>query len=803
MSCKRAFHLTVFLASFFAASCEDNASPTYFADFSELFVDPLMDESSASDEDWSRLFLRAESLTASYVSGRPRAYKNILVPIGAPTMPAPGKPRELWDLASGYEIDVSNTVTELSFDLIPETPDASVILTVGEIELELNSTNQLSANGLPVGDLSPMYKRQIQFRFDRGLFCVDQVCLEANTGPVNVGIAPTDQFYLSNIQHYEGDRFVLEKPVAAIASSTISLAADIVAWERLSQALADDLRNLYVASLLCDSRRDFLEIFTCFDLQAAAIGAAQGLIARASQWPEWRAYDPRKSEVERQRDLDWATWDRGNWANGYMPLAVATAGSYLEEMGVPVDKSVPEVVNEKGLNYLFSAGYPEIAHWLRRSTNHGQLILGGAWAAGLIANKCAETEISESLGNQYSALLSIALADGGYRESPSYLEVFTLGGLSGPLVAAACDGQPFISFFGNLLPAPGSFGSFVDAVTDNGGNLTASYGDLPEGFTWREDMQYLAASYRPQRLSSVMRARKAAGDSIQYIYQVLRLQTNAAEFKEASEPGCHYFGESGVGIAHLGEGAHESTISLLGMPLHLTHNKGYDIGSITVSRSGSPVLVEAQSHGNAPRAHNAVGIVPASAPGGDAWCGSDLCGGRSINGALDRHQVPFGCAFVARADGAYMTAEGSTLSDYRRTFWAFEDNDGAPLVLLIDDGNATTYSAVKSVRYFNFSADFTTLNSIPGLGSLTSSSGSDGSISKVSDGISRLTETLETSSGHFTEAWLFRLDNGESPCLASVSTVDGQIDVTLGKECWSQKVTAEIGSHKIHISTPD
>ncbi len=790
--------------------CSDETPSPSFVALGESWAEPLLPHMESPSDAMIRLWKRAGETSTHREDAIPLRVRSYYLSIDAPTMPAPGRPRLAIPLRDGYPLPVPSTASDVSFDLLPADSNAVVSMNLGSVAVQIiqkENETELLLDG-ESATVTPRRKYMIHLRADRGRLCIDDTCVDVTTDEtVSSTITSSSSFLLSNLQYWNEGNFTLvgfnDQPDVQVLPQSGS---DIIAWERMAQGLALESINLYVTALLC-ARQSALPDVSCDEVQASALAVARGIIDRCMQWPEWRAYDQQLSRQERRASKDWTSWDRGSWANGYMPLAISLAAAYLQEQAVALPSNLSQVLDEKGFDYIEHESFPSIAHWIQRSTNHGQLMYGSAWAAALIADDCKDTPRVVSLRSKFIELSAAVFSDGGYRESPSYLGVFLMAGAYGLMQQASCDDLSVSEYVATALPELAKASVFVDAISDSSGNPVAEYGDHSRNHTWRSDLVELLSNAEPLRAALQMQSKDRELD-LGEAYLRLRFDSGEAGFGKNLEPICTLFPATGVGVVKSGRANLFSTIAILGMPLHGTHNKDLDIGSISISRNGHRMLAEdLKEGGRSPWVHNAVGVAAADdlEPKLEL-CKGDACGPRKINGALAQLAPPIGCAFSSFAEGPYLLADETTLvAGYRRTLWVFEDETGTPIVLAIDRATDVS-SRVVPQRYLNFALPASSVQvvgnqaTIGGFGWLHTDGG-DLSVLETAGGM-RLVSKGSSAQSTMLGAWLMRLDGGETKnCAGSVALEPGKVSINLGPECWTTELNTSLDGLAVAITT--
>lgn len=151
-------------------------------------------------------------------------------------------------------------------------------------------------------------------------------------------------------------------------------------------------------------------------------GLVYGVLASQPQW--------RPSSGDGPAD---GPWERGNWANGFLLGAYGLATGILEDLGALPDKEgVAAVGYERGMRWLepptdghyTSAHFPSLRHWLKRSTNHGIVILASALVGyselERLEGSCLPK--AEHIELEFWDLLAGAFSDGAYLEGVRYAQ---------------------------------------------------------------------------------------------------------------------------------------------------------------------------------------------------------------------------------------------------------------------------------------------------------------------------------------------------------------------------------------------
>ncbi|UYG01956.1 hypothetical protein OCT51_12145 [Halomonas sp. LR3S48] len=340
------------------------------------------------------------------------------------------------------------------------------------------------------------------------------------------------------------------------------------------------------------------------------------IISSLSAWPYWR---PSASTSP-----SGGMWERGNWANGFV------LGSYGLCLGLRYDTSskiasAEEVKAglEKGWSWLSppedgiykQEHFPSVAHWLRRSTNHGIVILASALVGARELNRSQEEQKIkvDIIEKNFWLLVESSFEGGVYREGIRYAQFslqealayflyeyinirkrnisyikeknrtfeelalfFWLSGApnrQSPYTTwGDCDVLPwkksvvyFLNAFGSLIPSSSPLKELLIANGDKGKKLD------------RERLTSEPLEMPSKCLPITNETANTHNDTIYRFYDKFGLTLVAS--KACNSP------------------KYDTRLCILGTQVHLTHNKDHDVGAFNFICKGQEVIKEARGRG--------------------------------------------------------------------------------------------------------------------------------------------------------------------------------------------------------------
>ncbi|MDH5822986.1 hypothetical protein QFW77_08285 [Luteimonas sp. RD2P54] len=438
--------------------------------------------------------------------------------------------------------------------------------------------------------------------------CLNQRCVtsdEAGNFPKEIALhSRTPEAHLFNLQMIDssGRRDWMESNGSLTREAPAP--RRVLAWERMSKTIYHTALNLYAGFILCAQERSTTPD-DCATIRKRAPAVAGAMALQLAQWPNWRTYDATAPAGSLPLNTGFSAWDKGNWANGYLPYAVMLLAHLADgaNWGETSEAVLPayRILGEQYLrNELF---HERAGHWIKRSNNHGGIILGNGYAAQLLANQCREDELAADLRASFRKVAEGSFLNGVYAESFTYLQVFVLESFPAVFTRQQCFGETFPAAFSQLygdvsLSEIAAASHFL--TTPDGGALVP-FGDCCGTSVWRKDsLEVLSRAY-PALHDSVEKGLYGMEGNPAFVF--LSSDGAATEVGSDSHPdaGTHLSSgsalecfHSGLGIAagrvDTGMGLLQSAIS--STRLHFTHNKDWDLGSVYLALDGDVIIGE-------------------------------------------------------------------------------------------------------------------------------------------------------------------------------------------------------------------
>ncbi|ODN71294.1 hypothetical protein A6302_01411 [Methylobrevis pamukkalensis] len=189
------------------------------------------------------------------------------------------------------------------------------------------------------------------------------------------------------------------------------------------------------------------------------------LLSAVASWPIWH---PSQRDVPGKDDWDW-----NNWSNGLTGGILALCASILDR---ETDDRLRQIFTERQTRWIASRAFPTFRHWLRRSTNHGIVIL----ASHLIGASIFGLETQPENADAETKLVTVlegSLQDGSYIEGLDYYRFAVEHVFTAMWVLARAAGSEWPTYaaerLGFMRPVP----KFLVAGTAASGKPWAAFGD--------------------------------------------------------------------------------------------------------------------------------------------------------------------------------------------------------------------------------------------------------------------------------------------------------------------------------------
>jgi hypothetical protein len=520
--------------------------------------------------------------------------------------------------------------------------------------------------------------------------CLNQACsiVGAKHEPASISAhAASANIAIFNAQAIDsaGDysRFTAETTVVQVGPAP----RRVLAWERMAKTLYHTALNLYAGYDVC-RQWQYFDYPGCDAIHQRAPVVAASMARQLGQWQNWRTFDATLPSGSLATDPDFGAWDKGNWANGYLPYAVVLLAYLADDAswGATLDAVLP-AFERLGADYLRSDIFDERAgHWIKRSNNHGGIVLGNGYAALLLANRCEENELAATLRESFRKVAEGSFEQGVYAESFTYLQVFVMESLAAVFTRQQCFGESFPVAFSQMYGSVdlAEIAAASAFLTTPRGKLLVPFGDCCGSSAWRRDSLEVLGQSMPQlqRLVAKELYTEEGSPAILHLSSDAPMSARESYPDPAPSPTLECFrSDLGIAAARLPTkfGLLQSAVS--STRRHLTHNKDWDLGSIYLSLDGVTIIGE-RTDGNPSRLPQAVRHSTAWSSGISAQhpgCFSDSmeqCPSRRINGQIFHYaSTPTSCSARARVNAG----TGSFRS------WQMDtDDSGHPRVKLTD-----------------------------------------------------------------------------------------------------------------------
>ncbi|WP_412699277.1 hypothetical protein [Lysobacter zhanggongensis] len=529
-------------------------------------------------------------------------------------------------------------------------------------------------------------------------FCLSETCRKLSSGPQSVEVISHDsEVYLANPQHREG-RLELKEPGSRFES--IAAPRGVLAWEGLSKRLYHISISFMGAYAACasDSAADPVG---CSRLRSEAPRVAASMLDDILKWSNWRTFD--ESLVNPSVSAGVADWDKGNWANGYMPFAAAAFAFVSDNWqsgrnAIAVRKKFEDVFYPYIEDPIYHAN---VAHWVRRSNNHGAIVIGNAYAAELLSSNCQESALSNNLLSSCRTVANGSFVDGVYVESFSYMQVFVMESLAAVAMRQRCFGETFEVAFSELYGKGQleNMAEVVPFVTGPAGEMLLPFGDCC-GLGWRRDMLAVLATENAAVTPILEAGTKLAGGSASLL-QLADLNPNRRQAPVSTGTLSCFSSDLGLAAADVETAFGRIQVGLSSTRAHLTHNKDWDLGAIYLALDGHPLVGE-RIDGEARRVRSALrhsgawtDQLQSQLPG----CFSSeagACEPRKVNGAL----------LLAEADDRSCSASVALSgSDRSRRNWRVRSHETPDAEVIVEVEDYVDLTSGTSVIHANLEID--------------------------------------------------------------------------------------------------
>ena len=422
-------------------------------------------------------------------------------------------------------------------------------------------------------------------------------------------------------------------------------------------------------------------------------------------------------------------WERGNWANGFLLGAFGLMVGLLQDHKLLHinEGSLIRSGNEKGVSWLLRSprkkhrklNFPPVAHWLRRSTNHGIVILASALVGyeELIRSLPMPPAKKKRalLSEDFWELMNGTFPAGVYPEGVRYEQFSLQEAIAYILYAYRSSGIHWRTFYLQNFGELPAIKACIEAAIYPGSNTPmVSWGDCPI-LPWKRSVLFFLDSIDSDVCPSISEQVVNNGQQVDLLKdkndeilktEPLTLPTLLLPEGSGVPPNtglsARAFGSALASVKAREFSEREDwRLYVTTTPLHLTHNLDHDCASFSWAASGSLLIGEVS--GRAAYKHSSVGIKdemlyekdnPFTCYGGEEN-GSLI--DRNYTGAVVANYVADSAAVItARATSGVLYRDGSPLiTNYRRDFVVLGDSH--PIMIIISRGNSNNVSP-----YLNF-----------------------------------------------------------------------------------------------------
>ncbi|AUD78511.1 hypothetical protein CW740_04275 [Kangiella profundi] len=279
-------------------------------------------------------------------------------------------------------------------------------------------------------------------------------------------------------------------------------------------------------------------------------------------------------------------FDKNNWSNGYLPGAWALLGGDIETF------------HAKGTEYITQL--PNASHWIKRSTNHGIVILSTYLVGAKFLNQ-------ELIGlDLLREIIKGSLSDGCYPEGLSYLS-FILSELIPLLRITWPNNIDWYSHIQNFLPGLEGAKTHIRLASGLTGIPRATFGDGEPGKLYKNGVLFADSLSKNGSLDNVL------NQELRMDERLSPLVTNLPHLSHSTES------EKVFKMHFATARTNDWMLWINGSRVHLTHNAQHDTGSFFFERKdlfvGESPGREAWKHNvpllsDAPGFPNCIGPTP-------------------------------------------------------------------------------------------------------------------------------------------------------------------------------------------------
>lgn len=488
-------------------------------------------------------------------------------------------------------------------------------------------------------------------------------------------------------------------------------------WEERSRQIWHLIIMLRTVTDIYVSSAELIPRYAKRELRADILTLSRLIISSYNYFPHWRS-----SAGEAPTD---GPWERGNWANGFILGAYGIALGVLHDLdGLSVNETHVRNAYEKGVKWLQPPRdgvytmdhFPSEKHWIKRSTNHGIVILAAALvgASEVVRTSGPQTTLTPdsyaALEDSFWLLLKNSFQYGTYLEGVRYAQFSMQEAIAIILYRFTESGDTWEDFAAKHLPYMSGVKDFFWLSGYPGGELPyATWGDC-QVVPWKSSVIHFFDSFPSDKAGSLTQL--VYGDhpeaplfghrgrdilKTEPLLLATQLLPRASFNAPDASPQSVVFPEDGVAMIEA-QDVNESTTDwralFLSTRLHFTHNKDHDVGSFAVAARGKVFLGEVPGRGT--WRHSTAGVVgfaleneddPYSCYGG---MDGDQRKDRTYGGSLEHRQIDHDISvFSIRADQALAPSSSQRLiSRFVRDFVILGQT--SPVMVIVTRGVAAS-----------------------------------------------------------------------------------------------------------------
>lgn len=363
-------------------------------------------------------------------------------------------------------------------------------------------------------------------------------------------------------------------------------------------------------------------------LAAYVICLAELIFTALSHFSHWRP----SSSVSAKK----GEWERGNWASGFLCGAFGLSAGILHDLNLlkKSKRNISEIIIKRGGAWLVrdsstpytNVDFPPVAHWIRRSTNHGIVILSSA-LVGLeeVCRISKDNHLQDSIykiRSDFWELINKSFKDGVYLEGVRYAQFSLQEAITYIIYSHRKSVLAWNVFIEENFPVAPLVKGFICAASYPGSNVPyVSWGDCPI-LPWKSSVIHFLDSIERQendeklhlkvfhRLGNIKLHPKESNEILKTEPLTLptKLLPKSQKTTNSKIDQAEIWSNS-IGVINKRKnsfGYADWKLYVISTPVHLTHNKDHDIGSFYWAVNGE--LCVGEIAGRAAHAHSSVAV---------------------------------------------------------------------------------------------------------------------------------------------------------------------------------------------------